>query len=140
MLVTLYNNSSDKRVLDKNLAEVTTLDCKLKGECSILNPTLIISIDSVQYNYVYIHDFNRYYYIDDIVTLNSLLKELTCSIDVRRTYMNEIRNSSAIIARNERYFNQYIPDNMIGADSRIEVTAKKYPYPLGVQSMYLYTM
>ena len=140
MLVTLYNNSSDRRVLDKNITEVATLDCKIKGECSILNPTLIISIDSVQYNYVYIHDFNRYYYIDDIVTLNSSLKELTCSIDVRRTYMNEIRDTSAIIARNERYFNQYIPDNMIGADSRIEVTAKKYPYPLGVQSMYLYTM
>ena len=140
MLVTLYNNSSDRRVLDKNITEFATLDCKIKGECSILNPTLIISIDSVQYNYVYIHDFKRYYYIDDIVTLNSSLKELTCNIDVRRTYMNEIRDTSAIIARNERYFNQYIPDNMIGADSRIEVTAKKYPYSLGVQSMYLYTM
>ena len=140
MLVTLYNNSSDRRVLDKNITEIAALDCKIKGECSILNPVLIISIDSVQYNYVYIHDFNRYYYIDDIVTLNSSLKELTCSIDVRKTYMNEIRDTSAIIARNERYFNQYIPDNMIGADSRIEVTAKKYPYSIGVQSMYLYTM
>lgn len=140
MQVVLYVNKSDKRKLEKELIEVANIDCKIKDDCSILNPTLIIKIDSVDYNYVYIPEFNRYYYIDDIVTLNSRLKEISCSVDVRQSYREQLRNTSAIIARNERYYNQYIPDNMIGADSRIEVTAKKFPYSLGVQSLYLYTM
>lgn len=140
MQVVLYVNKSDKRKLEKELIEVANIDCKIKDDCSILNPTLIIKIDSVDYNYAYIPEFNRYYYIDDIVTLNSRLKEISCSVDVRQSYREQLRNTSAIIARNERYYNQYIPDNMIGADSRIEVTAKKFPYSLGVQSLYLYTM
>lgn len=140
MQVVLYVNKSDKRKLEKELIEVASIDCKIKDDCSILNPTLIIQIDSVAYNYAYIPEFNRYYYIDDIVTLNSRLKEISCSVDVRQSYREQLRNTSAIIARNERYYNQYIPDNMIGADSRIEVTAKKFPYSLGVQSLYLYTM
>ena len=140
MQVVLYVNKSDKRKLEKELIEVANIDCKIKDDCSILNPTLIIQIDSVDYNYAYIPEFNRYYYIDDIVTLNSRLKEISCSVDVRQSYREQLRNTSAIIARNERYYNQYIPDNMIGADSRIEVTAKKFPYSLGVQSLYLYTM
>lgn len=140
MQVVLYVNKSDKRKLEKELIEVANIDCKIKDDCSILNPTLIIQIDSVAYNYVYIPEFNRYYYIDDIVTLNSRLKEISCSVDVRQSYREQLRNTPAIIARNERYYNQYIPDNMIGADSRIEVTAKKFPSSLGVQSMYLYTM
>ena len=140
MQVVLYVNKSDKRKLEKELIEVANIDCKIKDDCSILNPTLIIKIDSVDYNYVYIPEFNRYYYIDDIVTLNSRLKEISCSVDVRQSYREQLRDTSAIIARNERYYNQYIPDNMIGADSRIEVTAKKFPYSLGVQSLYLYTM
>ena len=140
MQVVLYVNKSDKRKLEKELIEVANIDCKIKDDCSILNPTLIIKIDSVDYNYVYIPEFNRYYYIDDIITLNSRLKEISCSVDVRQSYREQLRNTSAIIARNERYYNQYIPDNMIGADSRIEVTAKKFPYSLGVQSLYLYTM
>lgn len=140
MQVVLYVNKSDKRKLEKELIEVANIDCKIKDDCSILNPTLIIKIDSVDYNYAYIPEFNRYYYIDDIVTLNSRLKEISCSVDVRQSYREQLRNTSAIIARNERYYNQYIPDNMIGADSRIEVTAKKFPYSLGVQALYLYTM
>lgn len=51
-----------------------TMNVELKGNCSVVNPVILVDIDSIteahdthifKYNYVYIPQFERYYYIDD---------------------------------------------------------------------------
>ena len=64
-------------------------------------------------NYVYIPDFNRYYFINDITSVRQNLWRLTLHVDVLMSYKKEIGNTKAFVSRNEFDFNPDIDDNLI---------------------------
>ena len=90
---------------------VTPLSCTLKEGCSIINPVLIFDRTVVghTYNYVYIPDFSRYYFVDDIVYENARITYY-CSVDVLATYKTTIGNSSQYVLRSAYTYNEYVID------------------------------
>lgn len=52
-------------------------------------------------NYVYIPDFNRYYFINDITSVRQNLWRLSLHVDVLMSYKKEIQNNYAFVSRNE---------------------------------------
>ena len=77
----------------------TSLSCVLKENCSILNPTILVNIGNPSgYNYCYISDFNRYYYVNDW-TWDRGRWSANCSVDVLATYKTQIGASSQYILR-----------------------------------------
>ena len=70
MTIRLYNNVSDKNVVDKQLTQVgNDITGTLRDDCSVVDPVIAIegiaaNINGV--NYAYIPEFNRYYYINNI--------------------------------------------------------------------------
>lgn len=140
MIVTLFRNNSDNRKLDKDLTQVSVKDCKLKGNCSILRPVLLVSSGTLNFNYLEIEEFGRFYYVRDITTITDDLIEISCEIDVLMSYREQIKNTTAIIGRNENAYNMYIPDTKIGVDSRTDVIAKEFPNGLQTQALYCYTL
>ena len=98
MEIKLYKTSSPRKKLVKDLTDGITLTGTLRGQSSIMSPSLQIQDMSViGYNYCYIPDFGRYYYINGINALRANLFELSLGIDVLMTYAEPIRNNAAII-------------------------------------------
>ena len=99
MNITLYNNLSEKNVIQKTLANAVQLTGELSESTSIKNPIITIEYPStiVGFNYCYIEDFARYYFVSDIKSLRNNLWALTLRVDVLMSFANDILNTPAII-------------------------------------------
>lgn len=98
MEIKLYKTSSPRKKLVKDLTDGITLTGTLRGQSSVMSPSLQIQdMPVIGYNYCYIPDFGRYYYINGINALRANLFELSLGIDVLMTYAEAIRNNAAII-------------------------------------------
>ena len=104
MEIKLYKTSSPRKKLVKDLTDGITLTGTLRGQSSVMSPSLQIQdIAVIGYNYCYIPDFGRWYYINGIDALRSNLFELSLGIDVLMTYSAEIRKNYAIIDKVENF-------------------------------------
>lgn len=127
----------------------------LKNSTSIVNPTIVVELKRdvvekliaddnnslikddenknivlldklLKSNYCYISDFNRYYYIDDIVSIANNLWEISLDCDVLYTYKDKIIENEAFIDRQENLYNDEIID---------EIRVYEQGYELGVQDI-----
>lgn len=104
MEIKLYKTSSPRKKLVKELTDGITLVGVLRAQSSVMSPTFTVQDTAVVgYNYCYIPDFGRYYYINDINALRANLFELSLGIDVLMTYASEIRGNYAIVDKVENF-------------------------------------
>ena len=113
MNVILYNNKSDKRQLVKNITEIKTLSAVAKGDINIISPTLIIQNFSTDFNYCYISDFDRYYFVKSITLLTGQRVQIDLTIDVLMTYKEEIKKLTVNVLRYENIEPTYLTDSRI---------------------------
>lgn len=114
MNITLYNNTSEKNRLKKSLIKLSEYkDCSIITPMSIIDPVVMINDVSMNFNanYLYIPEFNRYYFIKNITSVNNGCWELSCHIDVLSTYAEQVKQLSAIFKRQESNFNLYLNDD-----------------------------
>ena len=111
--VKLMHNSSPVEKIGKNLDAGTEFTCDLKADTSVLKPTLILQSASslAGFNYMYIPDFNRYYFIDDIVSKNNVIWEVSGHVDVLQTYKEGILSNTAVLRRQQNKYNTYLNDD-----------------------------
>lgn len=128
MVVNFYKNSSAEIVLNKELSSPHNVPVNLKAECSILYPTLIVTgVNFSAYNYVQIPDFNRYYFIDSILTLNQDTAEISCRVDPLMSFKDDILASTGVIERNENQFIKYITDTKYTVLNYERIQTKIFP-------------
>ena len=110
--VQLMNNSSPVEKIGKTLSVGTSYSCALKDDTSVLNPVIILqtSDNIFSFNYMYISDFSRYYFIDDIKSLNNNRWEIHAHVDVLETYKTQILNNDVVLKRQQNMFNLYLDD------------------------------
>ena len=110
--ITLYKNTSPDNYVTKSLSSPLAFEGTFRGECGVLYPVFVIETDSniSEYNFCYIQEFNRYYFISDMVAETNKLWRVYCSVDVLHTYSSQIRQHSAIIAKQENDWNLYLND------------------------------
>lgn len=101
MDVYIYNNNDDNRVLNKTLYVQRNVIADIKGTCSITSPTLILSYQGVDFNYIYVPAWSRYYFVTDITVTTGGRVEVRCKVDVLMSYRGGILNTSAHIIRSE---------------------------------------
>ena len=102
MDITLYTNNSEKNKLDKNLSNAKTFSGKLREESSIVNPSILIQIDNPsKYNYTYIPEFNRYYFITDMASVRTDIWELSMHVDVLMSFKESIKDTQIILSDTE---------------------------------------
>ena len=128
MNVIFYRNTSDNRAVNKNLEELFIANCRIHGENSVMNPSLILetNTNSFNANYCYIPDLARYYYIKDWKLDTGLRIVFYCHVDVLQTYKDEISNNRGIAVRNETIGSGYIVDDQIPIDTRQSVEVYKF--------------
>lgn len=112
MNIDFYLMSEDRNKIGKTLTVLKTIKVESNvKDLSLIDTVLFLSTMSVDeiknYNYLYIHELNRYYFIENVsVTITDLYKlQLHC--DVLETYKNDILNSFALInqtGNNNKYY------------------------------------
>lgn len=102
MNIILYDNKSSKNKIGKTLLNANNITGALRGETSISNIQLLLNIvDLNPYNYMYIADFGKYYFITNIISVRTGLWLVTASIDVLESYKNEILQLNVILSDTE---------------------------------------
>ena len=111
MNVTLYKNTSEKAKVGKTLTSASTHTGTLREGCEVVNPTLIIEGDNLSdYNYMYIPEFHRYYFITGITSIKKGLWQIDGHCDVLETYKTQIKAQKAVVERQEQKYNLYLND------------------------------
>ena len=109
----LYNNTSEDNRVDKTnyLTKVGELSGVLREESSLIDMSLTLEIEQLPlFNYVYIEQLNRYYYVTDIVSVKYKLWTISLSVDVLMSYKNALLSCSAFVDRNENSYDNTIID------------------------------
>ena len=88
-----------------------SFDCTLKSECSVDRPTFLVSAASMPYNVAKWDD--RYYFIDDIVSVRAGQWEVSCVLDVLATYKADILASTQYVCYSSQLGDTWLPDTRI---------------------------
>ena len=112
MDVILYKNSSENNVIGKSLAQIKSVECNLKNDVSVINPTLVLAYTEniLGSNYCFIPKFNRYYFIDEIIPITADRSIIKCKVDVLESFKNDIKSLTAIIDKQETISDKFIDD------------------------------
>lgn len=114
MDISFYQNTSDKRVINKTLnIEYKLTGCQLATPTSATDPEIIIDMTEglYQYNYCYIPYFSRYYYITDMVELDGARMLIKCHVDPLMSFSSEILACTVNSRTNENNYDMYLPDD-----------------------------
>ena len=113
MTINVYSTDSPQNQIGKSLSGVDTLTGTLKENCSRSNPVILVEADMTTLtaaNYMYITEFSRYYFIEDIVSVRNSLCEIHGRIDVLESFKTQILNSKVILKRQRDNWNLYLDD------------------------------
>lgn len=97
--ISLFKTASENNRVVKMLTDEKQLSGELRNQTSVLNPSIRIeSADNIStYNYAYIQEFGRYYYITDIVSVRTNCWIVSLRCDVLMSYKDEIQGLNVIL-------------------------------------------
>lgn len=141
MNLTLYKYLSERNKVDKfnDLVFVMTATGSFKADVNILSPTLILSlpIEAIEYltdenlneiddvvltdgsgkvldfNYMYIEEFRRYYYVTSIVVSSNELVVVTGDVDPLYSFRDQIIENYGMVDRNEFEYDELLTDDLL---------------------------
>lgn len=131
MEITLYEYNDKNIRVNKSVEYMGTVEvltnCTIRNPISVLNPIIYLEFDKtitdISYNYCYLPCNNRYYFISDKIRLSNKMWELHLTVDVLNTYKDKIKNTKALIARNENTFNPMVVDTICPLTQEKEIYA-----------------
>ena len=125
MQILFYNTASENNRIGKTLEDEKSLTGTFKGEVNLQNPVITVQTDLLNYNYCYMPDFNRYYFIERIEVTRMNLYTIYLKIDVLETYKPAIKKLKVIVSNSagaNPYYNGYIN----GVDVRTDYETKMF--------------
>ena len=135
MELQLSYTNSENNAITKSLYDIVSITGTLRESSSIINPIIRVQGDvNSGYNYAYIPEFNRYYFIDEITNYRNDIWILKLRVDVLMSFRNSILNTQCVLIESESAgADPYI------FDSRVWVTKVKdktdiIPFPSGLSS------
>lgn len=109
----------------------TNYSVALKDGCSISNPVLMLTwsgtgadVTPSRYNYAYISDFHRYYWVNDWISVGNARWEVQLNVDPLATYRQDIGNSNCYVLRanSTLHADGLITDALYPMKTRPEIT------------------
>lgn len=126
MNITLYTTTDAPNKINKTVVEVKQMQGKLRGEMNLLSPAIECEFDSLpKFNYVYLPDFNRYYFVTDIQIMRTHAYILYLAVDVLFTYKEDILKANATCDNGENA-NPYNAGSAHVIDSRRDENVIKF--------------
>lgn len=125
--------NSTKRPSD---SDATMVDCETNNDFDLLNPVFVFSFrggssNPTQYNYCYVGNFKRYYWITGWTFSNGQWIA-SCAVDALASWKTEIGRQSAYVLRSAAAFDGDIQDTLYPAkmDIVLDVSTAKSPFDL----------
>lgn len=140
MEITLYKTSEENNKIDKTLSEPYNMTGSLRNESSVIRPSILVEIENpTKYNYMYIPDFGRYYFIKEMTSVRTNLWRLDCEVDVLKSYANEIKTLTVIIDKNKDYSrtNQYLDDGSFIIENKNTIEIKNFNSGFNDEASYV---
>lgn len=113
MQITIYNGFSKENNSTKQPSGGTGVSCVLKENTSVVRPVFILQGADLHTNYVKWDD--RYYFVDDVVSIRNDAVELHCTVDPLASWKSEIGASSQYVTRSASDYDQGIIDSLYPA-------------------------
>lgn len=104
MKIILYNQSSDRKALNKNLGDpIATLNCELRDPQEVLRPEIIVDASDFidqwkNVNYAQINHFGRFYFVEPATQTGKIVK-YRLTVDPLYTYRSLILSKQFEVAR-----------------------------------------
>ena len=120
MEIKLCYNSSDNRCINKNIIDGETISGTLRTSTSIIYPVITFENNSpLRYNYAYIPEFRRYYYITNVISARNNLWEVHFEIDPLMSFKADICALKVVVDKqsNESNGDEYIDDSSLVTDN-----------------------
>lgn len=134
--VNLYTLEKRENSTKQPVGDQSAFSCQFKDGCGIINPTIQLNLgltfNPSNFNYAYIPDFNRYYFIDEWFFENALWNA-RMSVDVLATYKYEIGESDLYALRSANQYDGAISDSMY--PTKTSFTYFKQSHAIFVQSI-----
>lgn len=140
MDIILYKNSSPNNYLEKTLTNAVTISGTFRTTSSIIDPEFIIEISNPsKYNYLYIAEFERFYYINNIESVKNKLWNIQCHVDVLNTYRSQILAHQAIIDKQSSATNSdlYLDDGDFVVKNKKSVEIERFPNGLNEDCKFI---
>lgn len=123
MNILLYKTTNANNDLNKTISDKVELVGALREASSIIAPSILIQSNPIGYNYAYIPEFGRYYYIKNITAFRkgAYIVDLKC--DVLMSFREEILNMSGIVSRltdGDDYANRDIKTKCLETHRRLD--------------------
>lgn len=123
MELILYKCSDDKRQLTKTLTDALTLSGTLRDQSKIVTPEILIQQSPMGYNYCYIPEFERYYFINEITNVRSSAWIISLKVDVLMSFRTDILAMNGLVSQladGNEYFEKDIDMDVRTIDSILE--------------------
>ena len=104
MTVIFYKYDGIKNKINKTLENgLTVNDVIMHNDFDITAFELLIknSDFNSEYNYCYIQDLGRYYFIESVEKMNGTIYKIRLTVDVLKSFSTQIENINAIITKSE---------------------------------------
>lgn len=140
MTIQLGTTNSEPNRINKNVSIRKTFSATLKQPTSIMQPAFVLNGsvgDFAKFNYCYVPDFQRYYYIRNIVSVSADLFQVECEVDVLYTYRKRIMQLQGVVQRSTDQYNAYLPDGIIKTYCNPTIVTKKFPNGFTDESLLL---
>ena len=111
MTVIFYKYDGIKNKVNKILENgLTVNDVIIQNDFDITNFELLIKDTNFnsEYNYCYIQDLARYYFIDSVERMKGTIYKIRVTVDVLKSFSSQIENINAIIVKSENPDNNFV--------------------------------
>lgn len=102
-----------------DLTKGTEIEVYIKDDCSLENPVFVVSDNLKTWSYCYAPSLGRYYFITDIVTVDSWQFEVHCTLDAAATYRDSILAYTAFVERAASAYDVLLNDNFLSTQQDI---------------------
>ena len=130
MDIKFYYNASDNRCVKKVLMNELVISGVLRDSSSIIKPDIqIVQQLPVKFNYCYIPDFSRYYFITGIDSVRNGLWAIHMEVDPLMSFKGDILALRVVVDKqsDKVHGDEYIDDSSLVADNLLFNTVYNFP-------------
>ena len=141
MNITLCQNLSENNIINKSIIDVENISAVIKGPISVETPVLLLQYNSSlqDINYFKIPEFDRCYYITDVVDLTGGRYQITGKSDVLESFKTAILGLTAIVDKQQgaSLVNMYIDDGSYMVENKEFNSVINFPNGFNSEGEYI---
>ena len=124
VLIETYINNNENNTLYKNNLEFKgVFTGAFRQNVSVTEPIIELELNEYpNFNYIYVREFNRFYFISNVVVSNKNLYLIYCSVDVLMSFRHDIDNLTVLLNRSTSKNSDFLIDDFALGESDYDIT------------------